>query len=88
MISVLWLAAGCGGERICLGGCTTQSVECRDFLACLARTQRDGGELDPTYGPHGTCWGNSSRLIAKSCTDSCASAILSLRASFPDAGCL
>lgn len=83
---LILVLAGCGGPRVCLNGCPGQSAACKSYVDCFARTGGDATSLDSTYGPNGTCW-TINQAAAASCTEACASAVKSLQAAFPAAGC-
>lgn len=57
-------------------GAGGQSAECAQLVAC-ANQMGTGGQYESTYGPNGSCWTSASQ--ASSCTQSCTSALQSLR---------
>ncbi len=69
----------------CGPGGSSQSAECKAYVTCYESTGGTKGSLDSSYGGSGTCWMTSS--TADSCTAACKSAITSLKAVYPDAGC-
>jgi hypothetical protein len=82
LLAVGWFSR-CGGGGC--GGAIAQSQECRDYIDCYAKVGGIG-ELDNTYGAAGVCWTTNSAK-AVSCTQTCKSTTLTLKASYPDAGC-
>lgn len=87
MIKVRWIAAaglcwlaaaGCAGA-----GATGQSQECRDYIACY---QKVGTGSVQDYEAGGSCWTGVAAL-AQSCTTACTSTLMTLKGSYPDAGC-
>lgn len=92
LCTVALAALGCGDlekDRICLGhpcGDYGQSKACALYVACYEATGGTVGALDSSYGKRGTCW-TSSTAASQSCTAACTTAIESLRAAFPSAGC-
>ena len=86
LLLLLILCAACGSDRICLSGpCGKQDPACATYVRCYESTGGTRGSLDSTYGSGGSCWFNAA--TASACSGSCRTAVSSLRAAFPDAGC-
>jgi hypothetical protein len=70
----------------CSGG-SSQSQDCKDYVACSYKTGVTAGSLDSSYGANGSCWQTSS--TSDSCTAACKSANDSFKSTGlgADAGC-
>lgn len=67
--------AGCSGD-------SGQSIECRQYLACVLKVGGSTASLESSYGSNGSCWTDPSS--ADTCNKYCKSAL----AAFPsEAGC-
>ena len=82
LVALGWLSR-CGGGGC--GGTGVQSQECINYIDCYAKVGGTG-ELDSTYGAAGSCWTTNASMAA-SCTQTCKTTTLTLKAMYPDAGC-
>jgi hypothetical protein len=79
--------AGCifGLVLAACGGGSSQSAECKAYLACYGKTGGEPSTLESSYGANGSCW--KTAAAAADCTAMCGKGTAAIADAYPDAGC-
>ncbi len=75
---LLALATSCGAS--------TQSPQCKAYVACTEATGTSNALIREAYGEAGSCWTDNPTMTGR-CTSECQTALDQLKAVYPDAGC-
>lgn len=67
-------------------GASTQTPQCKAYVACTEATGTSNALIRNTYGEAGSCWTADPSMTGR-CTSDCQTALDQLKSVYPDAGC-